>query len=266
MKVAAVFDSSGTLISIRRIIKDINSQKFIYNCQTVDIVDEKKGRALIIIKEGLPEIIENQDPDTLISDFLSKVDWGVSYCNPPIDRNGVFKDKTTKIKELQDPLNVMKRFEIQTGYGSAVIADTLNGQVEYTVATGGCIFPEVPETVRRLKEMGVKVFVASGDSKNFIERISELVGINKKYIMPEAHHELKKDLVLNLKKEGYKVVMIGDASNDVPAMVESDLSIVTLQNGNVSKKALEVADIKVDNILEVVDIVDKFIKNEKRKE
>lgn len=261
MKVAVVFDSSGTLVSIRRIIKDINSQKFICNCQTVDIVDEKKGRALVIIKEGLPEIIENQDPNMLISDFLSKVDWGVSYCNPPIDKEGVLMDKTTKIRELQDPLNVMKRFEIQTGYGSAMIADTLNGRVEYTVATGGCIFPEVPETVRKLNDMGVKVFVASGDSKNFIERLSELVGISKKYMMPEAHHGLKRDLILNLKKEGYEVVMVGDASNDVPAMVESDLSIVTLQNGNVSKKALEVADIKVDNIMEVVEVVNKFIEN-----
>ncbi|MDK2929615.1 MAG: hypothetical protein PWP73_1214, partial [Methanococcus sp.] len=27
--------------------------------------------------------------------------------------------------------------------------------------------------------------------------------------MPEAHHKLKRDLILNLKQEGYTVVMVG---------------------------------------------------------
>ena len=48
MKIALVFDCSGTLVRVKRIIKDVDSQKFLCDNQTVDIVDEKKGRALIM--------------------------------------------------------------------------------------------------------------------------------------------------------------------------------------------------------------------------
>ena len=110
--------------------------------------------------------------------------------------------------------------------------------------------------------MKIKVFVASGDSKYAVEKLSKLVGINKKYIMPEAHQNLKKELIANLKKEGYKVIMVGDASNDIPAMLESDLSVITLQNGNVSKKALDVSDIKIENIKEIIGVVEELRKTE----
>ena len=67
-------------------------------------------------------------------------------------------------------------------------------------------------------------------------------------------------MVANLKKEGYKVIMVGDASNDIPAMLESDLSVITLQNGNVSKRALDIADVKIENIKEIIDVVKEFKK------
>lgn len=56
--------------------------------------------------------------------------------------------------------------------------------------------------------------------------------------------------------------MVGDGANDVPAMIESDLAVVTLQNGNVSRRALETADIKIYNIKEIVDICKKVINGE----
>jgi len=59
--------------------------------------------------------------------------------------------------------------------------------------------------------------------------------------------------------------MVGDASNDIPAMLESDLSVITLQNGNVSKRALDIADVKIENIKEIIDVVEEFKKKVKVK-
>ncbi|ACV25218.1 HAD family hydrolase [Methanocaldococcus fervens] len=262
MKLAVVFDSAGTLVKIMRAIKDLKKNKFICNRQTVDIVDEKNGRALVIIKENPLKVVDKEDPEKLISDLLKEVEIGISYCNPPINKEGIYKDRKTRVKELQDPLNLLKKYEVETGYGSALIIDTHAGEVEYTIATAGCLFPEVKETIKQLKDLGVKVFIASGDRKGFIKRLAELTGVDEKYIMPEAHQEQKRDLVVNLKKEGYFTIMVGDGANDVPAMIESDLAIATLQNGNVSKKALEAADIKIYNIKEIVDVCKKVINGE----
>ncbi|ENN96483.1 haloacid dehalogenase domain-containing protein hydrolase [Methanocaldococcus villosus KIN24-T80] len=264
MKIAVVFDSAGTLVKIIRVIKDLKRGKFICNRQTVDIVDEKVGRALVIIKDDPLKTVDVCDDNKLITDFLKEVDIGISYCNPPIDINGIYKDKKAKMKELKEPLEILKKYNIETGYGSALIVDTNEGEIEYTIATAGCLFPEVKDTIKELKNLGVKVFIASGDRREFIEKLAELTGVNKRYILPEAHHKLKKDLIKNLKTDGYFTIMVGDGANDVPAMKESHLAIATLQSGYTSKKAIEAADIKIENIKEVVDIVKKLLeeKNE----
>lgn len=254
MKTAVVFDCSGTLVNVKRIIKEIKSQRFLCDHQTVDIVDKKKGRSLLILKEKIN--ILNLNPKMPIKDLLENIQWKITYCKPPIIKENILKDKETKLKELQDTINILNKFNIKTEPGYALICDTIKGKMEYTIATGGCLFDGVHETIEKLKGMGVKIYLASGDSRYAIERLSRLVGINERYIIPEAHQNLKRDLVRRLKREGYRVIMVGDGSNDVPAMLESDLSIINLQGGSVSKKALDNADIKIENIKEILDVLD----------
>ncbi|WP_456471978.1 HAD family hydrolase [Methanocaldococcus sp.] len=256
--IAIVFDNAGTITKIMRAIKDLKKNKFICNQQTVDLVDLKKGRALVIIKEDPLETVEKEKDDELISNFLKKVDIGISYCNPPIKEEGIYKDKKTKVKELKEPLNLLKKYCVDTGFGSALIIDTLNGEVEYTIATAGCLFPEVKEVFNKLKDMGIEIYIASGDRRGFLERLANILGLDKDHIVPEAHQLKKKELIKKLKEKGYKTIMVGDGANDVPAMLESDIAVVTLQNGNVSKKALEVADYKIENIKEILDIIKKL--------
>ncbi|MBW9222359.1 HAD family hydrolase [Methanothermococcus sp. SCGC AD-155-C09] len=254
MKTAVVFDCSGTLVNVKRIIKEIKSQRFLCNHQTVDIVDKKKGRSLIILREKIN--ILNLNPNMPIKDLLKKTQWKITYCNPPIIKENILKDRESKLKELQDAINILNKFNIETEPGYALICDTIEGKIEYTIATGGCLFDGVHETIEKLKGMGVKIYLASGDSRYAIERLSRLVGIDERYIIPEAHQNLKRELVRRLKREGYRVIMVGDGSNDVPAMLESDLSVINLQGGSVSKKALDNADIKIENIKEILDILD----------
>ncbi|HIP17054.1 MAG TPA: HAD family hydrolase [Methanothermococcus okinawensis] len=106
--------------------------------------------------------------------------------------------------------------------------------------------------------VNVKRIIKEIKSQRFLcdHQTVDIVGINERYIIPEAHQNLKRDLVRRLKREGYRVIMVGDGSNDVPAMLESDLSIINLQGGSVSKKALDNADIKIENIKEILDVLD----------
>ncbi|WP_423792543.1 HAD-IC family P-type ATPase [Methanocaldococcus indicus] len=258
MRIAIVFDSAGTLVKIIRVIKDIEKNKFICNKQTVDLVDKKKGRVLVIIKDCPIEVVDKEDDNELISNFLKKVNIGISYCNPPIIKENIFKDNKTKMKELKEPLNVLKRYELETGYGSALIADTYDKKISYTIATGGCLFDGVEETIDKLKNLVDKIYIASGDRKGMVENLAKRLKIDN-YIY-EANQFDKRDLIKKLKEEGYFTVMVGDGANDVLAMKESDLSIATLQNGSVSPKVLEIADKKIYHIKEIIDII-KEIKN-----
>ncbi|MCD5425778.1 MAG: HAD family hydrolase [Methanosarcinaceae archaeon] len=258
-KYAVVFDYAGTLAGIKRVIKVANTNEFICNRQTVDIVDEKKGRALVIIKkEKSIELIEKQNPDNLITDFLDLMDWKIIYCNLPINKNNILKDKNTTVENLQHSIRVIKKRIKRDDYGSAVIIDTHKGEIEYTVATSGALFSESKNTIKILKEKGINVFIATGDSKYSIRNLSKELNIDGCCILSEAHQKQKKKLISDLKDEGYVVVMVGDASNDIPAMIESDVSVVTLQNGNTTENIIKIADYSINNICEIIGIVDKI--------
>ncbi len=251
--IAIVFDSAGTLVKIIRIIKDLEKDRYLYNKQTVDLVDEKKGRALIIIKDDPLLTVDKENPNELISNFLKKVNIGISYCNPPIIRDNIYKDKKTKVKELQEPLNIIKKYKnIETGYGSALIFSTYEKKVDYTIATGGCLIDGAIETINKLKDLGVKIYIASGDREDMVKKLANK--LNVEYIA-EANHIDKRNLIKSLKEKGYYTIMVGDGANDILAMEESDLAVATLQNGTVSKKVLLVADKIIFHIKEILNII-----------
>ncbi len=257
--IAVVFDNSGTIIKPIRVIKDIHNNRLLCNHQTVDLVDERKGRALIVLNENPLKTVDIENPYKLISDFLRENDISIAYCNPPIDKEGIFKDKNTKVKELQEVLNIVKKYKTDTEYGCAVIVDTKNGNVEYTIATGGCLFKNTKKTFEELKNMGIETYICTGDRKNFLNRISKTLGIDEKNIIYEAHHKKKLDLIRNLKSNNYFTIMVGDGANDIPAILESDLGIATIESGNPSKRLLEVSDIIIEDIYEVVDICKEIL-------
>ncbi len=259
MKVAVVFDGAGTLAKILRSIKEIDTGRFLCQKQTVDIVDEKKGRALFIIKDDPLEILCKEDSEKLISEFLYNIDFGVSYCNPPINAKAVFNDKKAKVRELKEPLSKLIERNAEMDFGSALVVDTYNSKIEYTIATAGVLFPEVAETIEKLKSMGIEVFIASGDRKGFVKKLAKLTGVDEKNIVPEAHQGVKKKLIKELKSRGYFTIMVGDGSNDVPAMLESNLAVATLQNGYASPRCLEVAHIRISNIKEILGICKNLI-------
>ena len=172
LPVSIIFDCSGTLIKMNRVIKNILTQKYVCNIQTVDIVDKKEGNALVIMKNKIN--IMDLNPNEYISNLLTNAGYGISYCNPPIIKDNILKDNTTKIKELQDAIQILKKFNVKTNYGHAVIIDTTKGKITHTISTGGTIFPEVPNVINSLKEKNINIFIASGDSRYTVNRLCQL--------------------------------------------------------------------------------------------
>ncbi len=255
---SVVFDCSGTLLKINRAIKHIESETYYTNKQTVDIVDENKGSALVIAKTrtDITKIDENKP----IINVFNKLGAHITYCNPPIIKNNILCDRNNVLmKHWHDTINILDELDDNyTEYGHAVISDTINGKIAYTISTGGKVFPEVPELIKELKNRNINVYVASGDSQYMIKKLCNLIGLDYSFAIPEAHQKLKRDLITKLKNKGHKVIMVGDGSNDVPAMLKSDISVASLQNGDVSQKVLDIANYKIKNIVDLLNIIDNL--------
>ena len=94
------------------------------------------------------------------------------------------------------------------------------------------------ESIAKLKKMGMKVAMITGDKKETAEIIGKNVGID--IILSEVSPEDKYLEVKRLQEEGYNVAMVGDGINDSPALSQANIGIAI---GGGTDIAIESADI-----------------------
>ncbi len=116
---------------------------------------------------------------------------------------------------------------------------------------------ESKKTVEQLSLMGIEVWMLSGDNPLVAFSIANELGIIhvKANVLPVE----KADFILNLKKNGKVVAMIGDGINDAPALSAADLGIAMSCGSDV---AIEASDVSV--LDGKIESVEKFFKLSRR--
>ena len=112
-----------------------------------------------------------------------------------------------------------------------------NGKFLGIIAVADTVKEESPEAVLRLKNMGIKTVMLTGDNERTAKAIAEQVGVDEVIagVLPEG----KEEAVLRFKNMG-KTAMVGDGINDAPALASSDIGIAI---GAGTDVAIDCADI-----------------------
>lgn len=258
---AVVFDNSGTLIARYRAIKDLKSGVICDHTSTIDLVDRDPERALVVLQTDPSTCLGRAKSDQTIYEFIrrNKVPFDVSYSNLDIGKKTLLneiKDDQTKVSDIQDTINtvIAKNYNVQICTGSGFIVNLAKGKIEFTITAGGKIFPEVPSVVEELKKRGFNIFVASGDRTRSLIELANFIHIPSENVFGTADSKRKMEIVSGL-KERYKVMMVGNSANDILALKEADLGVLTLQQGeNTPKKVYNAADVVIENLKEILDI------------
>jgi soluble P-type ATPase len=258
---AVVFDNSGTLIKRYKALKDLRNGAICDYANSIQIVDHNINRALVVLQTDPSKCIVKARPDQTIYEFLMKnnVEFDVSYSDVDIDKSDLLKaieDDDSTMKDLQDTYNAVidKKYNVHICSGSGFIVNMKSGRVEFTITAGGKIFEEVPNVISELKNRNIQIFVASGDRKVSLEQLANYIHIPKGNVFDTASSRRKKEIIQGLKKS-YRVMMVGNSSNDILALEEADVGVLTLQQGDETPdKVFKAADHVVNNISEVLDI------------
>ena len=122
--------------------------------------------------------------------------------------------------------------------GNTVVYVLLDDRLVGAVALADVIRKESFEAVKRLKAMGIKCMMLTGDAQAVAKSVAGELGLDD--FFAEVLPEQKAEKVREVKKRGLTVAMIGDGVNDAPALVESDLGIAV---GAGTEVAIEAADV-----------------------
>ena len=98
--------------------------------------------------------------------------------------------------------------------------------------------PDAPETVRRLRRLGLDVAMVTGDHRVTARGVASHAGIDE--VLAEASPEDKVEHVAALRAAGRHVIFVGDGLNDAPALAAADVGIAMGGGTDVALAAAEV--------------------------
>jgi Cu+-exporting ATPase len=107
--------------------------------------------------------------------------------------------------------------------GKTALFLAVNGEMTALLAIADQMKPETPQTISRLKKMGIKIFMLTGDNEITAKAIASQAGIDE--VIAEVLPDFKAEKVAELQSQGMKVGMVGDGINDAPALAKADVGI-----------------------------------------
>src|SRR5665213_1499445 len=147
----------------------------------------------------------------------------------------------------------MKVNEIASNGGTPLVVSD-SGKVLGVIELQDIIKTGIKERFERLRKMGIKTVMVTGDNPLTARFIAEKAGVDD--FIAEAKPEDKMTYIKKEQQEGKLVAMMGDGTNDAPALAQADVGVAMNSGTAAAKEAGNMVDLDNDptKLIEVVEI------------
>jgi K+-transporting ATPase ATPase B chain len=138
--------------------------------------------------------------------------------------------------------------------GGTPLVVAVNDQIMGVIELQDIIKPGISERFERLRKMGVKTVMVTGDNPLTAKFIAEKAGVDD--FIAEAKPEDKMNYIKLEQAAGKLVAMMGDGTNDAPALAQADVGVAMNSGTQAAKEAGNMVDLDNDptKLIEVVEI------------
>ncbi|MBS7566882.1 potassium-transporting ATPase subunit KdpB [Mucilaginibacter sp. Bleaf8] len=152
------------------------------------------------------------------------------------------------------PAEVKDRVEAISSNGGTPLVVTYNEEVLGTIELQDIIKPGISERFERLRKMGVKTVMVTGDNPLTAKFIAQKAGVDD--FIAEAKPEDKMNYIKHEQASGKLVAMMGDGTNDAPALAQADVGVAMNSGTQAAKEAGNMVDLDNDptKLIEIVEI------------
>lgn len=235
--------------------QNVDKNDFIKAAALSSVADETpEGKSIIELADLHPDQLRVENP-TFIAFTAETRSSGVDFLDTRI-RKGA-SDAIRKLTERAGyafPVDVAQKVKDISGNGGTPLVVAENERVIGVIELQDIIKPGIQERFERLRKMGVKTVMVTGDNPLTAKFIAERAGVDD-YIA-EARPEDKMNYIKAEQQKGKLVAMMGDGTNDAPALAQADVGVAMNSGTQAAKEAGNMVDLDNDptKLIEIVEI------------
>ena len=152
------------------------------------------------------------------------------------------------------PAETAEKVKMISSNGGTPLVVSENDKVIGVIELQDIIKTGISERFERLRKMGIKTVMVTGDNPLTAKFIAEKAGVDD--FIAEAKPEDKMNYIKKEQAEGRLVAMMGDGTNDAPALAQADVGVAMNSGTQAAKEAGNMVDLDNDptKLIEIVEI------------
>ena len=234
----------------------VNLHDFVETCLLSSLSDESKSIVELGRESGIRMRNLNTTGARMIKFTAETKCSGVDLADGTQIRKGAF-DAIRKMVEgagNEFPKKVEEIISSISSNGGTPLVVCVNKKVTGVIELQDIIKPGIQERFERLRKMGVKTVMVTGDNPLTAKYIAEKAGVDD--FIAEAKPEDKMEYIKKEQQAGKLVAMMGDGTNDAPALAQANVGVAMNSGTQAAKEAGNMVDLDNDptKLIEIVEI------------